>query len=54
MNEQIKKILIVFLIIFLLLIFFLAVLGFTDIINFWIAAILIAVFAFLVLPKLNK
>ncbi|MBU2100662.1 hypothetical protein KKG83_01715 [Candidatus Micrarchaeota archaeon] len=54
MNEQIKKILIMILIISLLVIFVLALLGSTNIINFWIAAILIAVFAFFILPKLNK
>ena len=54
MNPKIKKILIIALIVFLLIIFFLAILGFTDLINFWIAAILTALFAFLVLPRLNE
>jgi hypothetical protein len=54
MNEQIKKILIIILIFLLLLIFVLAILGLTDLINFWVAAVLVAVFAFFILPKLNK
>lgn len=53
LNKKIK-ILAVILSLLLIIIFFLAVLGFTDIINFWIAVILTGIFAFFILPKLNK
>ncbi len=53
LNKKIK-ILVVILSLLLIIIFFLAILGFTDIINFWIAVVLVGVFAFFVLPKLNK
>ena len=54
MNEKTLKFFVIILSVMLLIIFTLAVAGFTDPINFWIAAILIAVFAFIALPKLNK
>ncbi len=54
MNKKTLKIFVIVLSLMLLIIFNLAVLGYTDPINFWIAAILVAVFAFIALPKLNK
>ncbi len=54
MNDKIKKALIVIIILILLIIFFLAILGYIDLMVFWIAAILVSLFAFFVLPKINK
>ncbi|MFH1663309.1 MAG: hypothetical protein ABH986_00590 [archaeon] len=54
MNKLFTKLIVFLLIALLLLIFFLSILGYTDIINFWIAAVIVTVFAFVVLPKLNK
>jgi len=53
MDKKIKKIFVFVLILLLLIIFFLSILGFADIINFWIAAVIISVFAFFVLPKIK-
>lgn len=54
MNQKTMKIFIVIIVALLLLIFFASILGFVSIETFWVAAILTAVFAFLILPRLNK
>jgi len=54
MNQKTLKIFSIVISALLLLIFFASIAGFVGIETFWVAAILVALFAFLVLPKLNK
>ena len=54
MNQKTLKIFIIVISAMLLLIFFASILGFVSIETFWVAAILVGVFAFLILPRLNK
>ena len=54
MDKKLMKIFVILIVVLLLIIFFLSILNFVSLETFWVAAVLVAVFAFLILPKLNK